>query len=71
VRFDLHALFPRLGFDDQQAGLQDGGDADGFQIDGQFAGLDLGDVEDAVDQGQEMFGGLADIGGILFDFFGA
>ena len=32
---------------------------DGFQIDGQFAGLNLGDIENAVDQGQEMFGGLA------------
>ena len=71
VGFDMHVFFLGLGFDDEQAGLEDGGDADGFQVDGQFAGLDLGDIEDAVDQREEMFGGLADVAGILVDFFRA
>jgi hypothetical protein len=44
VGFNLHAFFARLGFDNQQAGLQDGGDADGFEINRQFARLDLGDI---------------------------
>ena len=71
VGFNLHVFLAGLRFNDQEAGLEDGGDADGFQIDGEFAGLNLRDIENAVDQGEEMFGGLADIGGVLFDFFRA
>ena len=60
-------LFLGLGFDDQEAALDGSARSDGLALDGELAGLDLGDVEDAVDQAEQVFGGLADIAGILAD----
>ena len=58
VGFNEYIFFPGLGLNYEKTGFENGVDADGFQIDGQLAGLNLGDVKNAVDQGQEMFRGL-------------
>ncbi len=56
-----------LRLDDEEAGFDDRRDLDRLAVDGQAAGLDLGDVENAVDQGQQVVGRLLDIAGILVD----
>jgi hypothetical protein len=41
------------------------------RIDGKLAGLDFRDVENAVDERQQVFGGLLDVGRVLHGLFGA
>ena len=67
--FDRDVLFAGLGLDDEQAGGEDGREVDRLAIDRELAGLDLRDVENAVDEGEEVFGRLLDVARILLDLF--
>ena len=60
-------LFLGLGLDDQKAGFDQGTDVHGLALDLHAARLDLGHIEDAVDQSEEVVGRLFDIAGILVD----
>ena len=59
---DAALASPRV--DDQQAALDRRLERHGLALDGELAGLDLGYIEDAVDEREQMIGGLPDIAGI-------
>ena len=52
------------GVDDQERTLDRRQQRHALALDGKLAGLDLGDIENAVDQREQMIGSLPDIAGI-------